>query len=102
MEISLFSRMTSKTPIPGSLEGVVSTIREDQKLAFLTQSYRLTGNKDYKSEAPLFAVAVLFEGGKGQGNIKKLTQLSLVDCKRPKMSQRLYLRAFCKARKFHF
>ena len=79
MEISLFSRMTSKTPIPGSLEGVVSTIREDQKLAFLTQSYRLTGNKDYKSEAPLFAVAVLFEGGKGQGNIKKLTQLSLVD-----------------------
>ena len=23
-------------------------------------------------------------------------------CKRPKMSQRPYLRAFCKARKFHF
>ena len=25
-----------------------------------------------------------------------------VGCKRPKMSQRPYLRAFCKARKFHF
>ena len=79
MEISLFDGMTSKRPIPGSLEAVVQTIREDPKLAFLTQSYRLTGNKDFKHEALLFAVAVVFEGGKGLSNIKQATGLSLVD-----------------------
>ncbi len=79
MEISLFDGMTSKRPISGSIESVVQTIREDPKLASFTQSYRLTGNKDFKHEAPLFAVAVIFEGGKGQANIKGLTGLSLVD-----------------------
>ncbi len=79
MEISLFDGMTSKRPISGSIESVVQTIREDPKLASFTQSYRLTGNKDFKQEAPLFAVAVIFEDGKGQANIKGLTGLSLVD-----------------------
>ncbi len=79
MEISLFDGMTSKNPIRGTIEGVVATVRQDQKLATFTQSYRLTGNKDFKHDAPLFAVAVVFKGGKGIANIEKRTQYSLVD-----------------------
>ena len=33
---------------------------------------------------------------------QELALLYFPDCKRPKMSQRPYLRAFCKARKSHF
>lgn len=78
-KISLFDGMTSKTPIEGSLEGVVEVIREDPKLASITQSYRLTHNKEFKIRSPLFAVACTFEGGKGQENLKELTGCSLVD-----------------------
>ena len=77
--VSLFDGMMSKVPIQGSLEAVVQTIREDPKLATITQSYRVTHNKSFKAESPLFAVACLFEGGKGMQNIKALTGLSLVD-----------------------
>ena len=77
--VSLFDGMMSKVPIQGSLEAVVQTIREDPKLATITQSYRVTHSKSFKAESPLFAVACLFEGGKGMQNIKALTGLSLVD-----------------------
>lgn len=71
--------MTSKTPIQGDLESLVSFMKTDEKLKFLTQSYRLTGKKTYKADAPLFAPACYLEGGKGQDNIRELTHLSLVD-----------------------
>ena len=71
--------MTSKTPILGDLESLVSFMKTDEKLKFLTQSYRLTGKKTYKADAPLFAPACYLEGGKGQDNIRELTHLSLVD-----------------------
>lgn len=71
--------MTSKTPILGDLENLVSFMKTDEKLKFLTQSYRLTGKKTYKADAPLFAPACYLEGGKGQDNIRELTHLSLVD-----------------------
>ena len=53
--------------------------RGAEKLKSLTQSYRLTGKKTYKADAPLFAPACYLEGGKGQDNIRELTHLSLVD-----------------------
>ena len=79
MNISIFHNMTSKQPSVGSLDGIANLMRNDQKLAAFTQSYRQTGNKTFKSECPLFAVACRFEGGKGKENIKGLTGLSLVD-----------------------
>lgn len=71
--------MTSKTPIQGDLESLVSFMKTDKKLMFLTQSYRQTGKKTFKADAPLFAPACYLEGGKGQDNIRELTHLSLVD-----------------------
>ena len=71
--------MTSKTPIQGDLESLVSFMKTDEKLKFLTQSYRQTGKKTFKADAPLFAPACHLEGGKGQDNIRELTHLSLVD-----------------------
>lgn len=38
--------MTSKTPIQGDLESLVSFMKTDKKLMFLTQSYRQTGKKN--------------------------------------------------------
>ena len=79
MNISIFHNMTSKLPLPGLLEGVANLIRSDEKLKVFTESYRQTGSKSFKSEAQLFSVACLFEGGKGRGNVRQLTRLSLVD-----------------------
>ena len=79
MNVSLFKNMTSKLPLPGLLEGVANIIRSDEHLKVLTAAYRQTGNKQFKLECPLFAVAVLFEGGKGQEHVKKFTGYSLVD-----------------------
>ena len=45
--------MASKIPSPGQLEGLVTFMKEDEKLRFFTESYRKTGNKSYKHDAPL-------------------------------------------------
>ena len=79
MKVSIFQNMTSKIPLPGLLEGVADLIRSDKKMATFTQSYRQTGSKTFKRECPLFAVACLFDGGKGKEQISRLTGLSLVD-----------------------
>ena len=79
MKVSIFHDMTCKLPLPGLLEGVANLIRTDEKLAVFTRSYRQTGSKTFKNESQLFAVPCLFEGGKGRGNIRQLTGMSLVD-----------------------
>ncbi len=79
MTLSIFPNMTSKQPAPCGLSQVAQLIRSDERIAALTQSYRQTGSKSIKQECPLFAVAVVFEGGKGQEHIRGLTGLSLVD-----------------------
>ena len=79
MNVSIFKDMTNKLPLPDLLEGVANLIRTDEKLAVFTQSYRQTGSKSFKSEAQLFSVACLFEGGKGRSNVRQLTGMSLVD-----------------------
>lgn len=38
MKVSIFQNMTSKTPLPGRLEGVADLIRSDKKMATFTQS----------------------------------------------------------------
>ena len=53
MKVSIFQNMTSKTPLPGLLEGVADLIRSDKKMATFTQSYRQTGSKTFKRECPL-------------------------------------------------
>lgn len=79
MNISILKNFTSKQPVTGTLEEIANLIRTDEKLKAFTASYRQTGSKTFKSECQLFAVACLFEGGKGQEDIKQLTGLSLVD-----------------------
>ena len=79
MNVSIFHDMTCKLPLPRLLEGVANIIRTDEKLAVFTRSYRQTGSKTFKNESQLFSVACLFEGGKGRGNIRQLTGMSLVD-----------------------
>lgn len=79
MNVSLFKNYTCKQPLDATLESIVSLIRDDKNLSFFTQSYRQTGNKTFKTECPLFAVACRFEGGKAKENITGLTGLSLVD-----------------------
>ena len=79
MKVSIFHDMTCKLPLPGLLEGVANLIRNDEKLAVFTRSYRQTGSKTFKNESQLFAVPCLFEGGKGRSNIRQLTGMSLVD-----------------------
>ena len=54
-KVSQFANMTSKTPILGDLEKLVSFMKTDEKLKLLTQCYRLTGKKTYKADATLFA-----------------------------------------------
>ncbi len=71
--------MTSRQPSDGTLEQVANIIRTDEHLKAFTLSYRQTGNKTFKHESPLFAVACRFEGGKGKENIRGLTGISLVD-----------------------
>ena len=70
MNISTFINMASKIPSSGQLEGLVTFMKEDEKLRVFTESYRKTGDKSYKHDAPLFAVACIFEGGKGKDNIR--------------------------------
>ncbi len=79
MDVTLFKNMTSRQPSDGTLEQVANIIRTDDHLKAFTLSYRQTGNKTFKHESPLFAVACRFEGGKGKENIRGLTGLSLVD-----------------------
>ena len=79
MNVSTFNGMTSKQPQTATLEEVVELIRSDTRLESITRAYRQTGSKTFKREAPLFAVAVRFEGGKGREHITALTGLSLVD-----------------------
>lgn len=79
MNVSIFNNISSKMPVPGTLESVAALIRSDAKLKAFTESYRQTGSRTFKSECPLFAVACRFEGGKGKENVAGLTGLSLVD-----------------------
>lgn len=43
MNISTFINMASKIPSPGQLEGLVTFMKEDEKLRFFTESYRKRG-----------------------------------------------------------
>ncbi len=79
MYVSTFKGMTGKQPQQASLEAVAELIRSDTRLEAITRAYRQTGSKTFKQEAPLFAVAVRFEGGKGREHVTALTGLSLVD-----------------------
>lgn len=79
MEISIFNNMTDRQPITGRLADVAAYIRSDERLRAYTESYRQTGNKSFKTESPLFAVACRFSGGKSRTDVRGLTGLSLVD-----------------------
>ena len=77
--VSSFENFTSKRPVSLSLDAIANFMRCDKRLESLTKAYRQTGSKHIKMETPLFAVACIFDGGKGKENIRGLTGLSMVD-----------------------
>ena len=79
IKLNLFSDFFCKKPVDTTLEEVVGMIRSDKRLKACTESYRLTGKKTFKESCLAFSVACLFEGGKGQRDVKAFTGLSLVD-----------------------
>ncbi|MDO4161211.1 MAG: BT4734/BF3469 family protein [Prevotellaceae bacterium] len=80
MEINLFEGYTSVVPVSATIETVVETIRTDDRLKCLTESFRSSSDKSVKASTPVFAVACLFSGGKQQKNVTSLTGMSMVDC----------------------
>lgn len=79
MEISFFKNYLSKQPVSSDLEAVACMIRDDERVKSLTDAYRAAGEKSVKEASPLFGVAALFDGGKAQKDIVRMTGLSLVD-----------------------
>ena len=84
--ISLFKGYSDKCPRTVTLAEVINLIRESSVVRdhtekhryFLSQGNDVAAHRE-KSSTPCFAVAVQFEGGKGQAHIHGWTGLCLVD-----------------------
>lgn len=77
--VSFFEHFRSTVPMPCTLGALATLIREDPNLRAITAAYRQTCDKHIKERSPLFSVACVFHGGKGQEHVQSLTGLSLVD-----------------------
>jgi len=58
---------------------MVETIRSDERTRELTAGYRRQRLDALKNESMLFAVPCIFEGGKAQKHVVRLTGMSMVD-----------------------
>ena len=79
MEVSVFRNFWDKEPRGSTLEAMVEAIRTDERTRELTSGYRRQRLDALKNESMLFAVPCVFEGGKAQKHVVRLTGLSLVD-----------------------
>ena len=78
-EVSVFRNFWDKEPRSSTLEAMVSAIREDERTRELTAGYRRQKLDALKNESMLFAVPCIFEGGKAQKHVVRLTGMSMVD-----------------------
>ena len=79
MEVSVFRNFWDKEPRSCTLEAMVEAIRSDERTRELTSGYRRQKLDTLKNESMLFAVPCVFEGGKAQKNVARLTGVSMVD-----------------------
>ena len=79
MEVSIFRNFWDKQPVESTLEETVEAIRSDERTKELTLGYRQQKRDILKNESMLFAVPCIFEGGKAQKNVVRLTGVSMVD-----------------------
>ena len=79
MEVSVFRNFWDKVPVSSTLEAMVEAIRSDQRTRELTEGYRLYRLDSLKNESMLFAVPCVFEGGKAQKHVVRLTGVAMVD-----------------------
>ena len=79
MEVSVFRNFWDKEPRSSTLEAMVEAIRSDERTRELTAGYRRQRLDALKNESMLFAVPCIFEGGKAQKNVVRLTGMSMVD-----------------------
>ena len=57
----------------------MEAIRSDQRTRELTEGYRQQKQEHLKNESMLFAVPCIFEGGKAQKHVVRLTGMAMVD-----------------------
>ena len=77
--VSVFRNFWDKEPRSSTLEAMVEAIRSDERTRELTAGYRRQRIDALKNESMLFAVPCIFEGGKAQKNVVRLTGVSMVD-----------------------
>ena len=77
--VSVFRNFWDKEPRSSTLEAMVEAIRSDERTRELTAGYRRQRLDALKNESMLFAVPCIFEGGKAQKNVVRLTGMSMVD-----------------------
>ena len=79
MEVSVFRNFWDKEPRSSTLEAMVEAIRSDERTRELTLGFRQHRLDSLKNESMLFAVPCIFEGGKAQKHVVRLTGVSMVD-----------------------
>ena len=79
MEVSVFRNFWDKQPVASTLEAMVEAIRSDARTKELTIGYRQQKRDLLKNESMLFAVPCIFEGGKSNGDVVRLTGVGMVD-----------------------
>ena len=79
MEVSVFRNFWDKKPMASTLEAMVRAIRSDARTKELTIGYRQQKRELLKNESMLFAVPCIFEGGKSNGDVVRLTGVGMVD-----------------------
>ena len=79
MEVSVFRNFWDKEPRSSTLEAMVEAIRSDGRTRELTLGFRQHRLDSLKNESMLFAVPCVFEGGKAQKHVVRLTGVSMVD-----------------------
>ena len=79
IDVSVFRNFWDTTPANSTLEAMVEAIRSDQRTRELTEGYRQQKQEHLKNESMLFAVPCIFEGGKAQKHVVRLTGMAMVD-----------------------
>ena len=79
MNINIFNGYQSTVPAVIKFRQMVDIIRGDKQLAELTKRYRITHQREYKSQCYCFSVTCVFQGGKAKKDIIEVTGVGFSD-----------------------
>ena len=79
MNINIFNGYQSTVPAVIKFRQMVDIIRGDKQLAELTKRYRITHQREYKSQCYCFSVTCVFQGGKAKKDIIEVTGIGFSD-----------------------